>query len=91
MQHLCLQYVQHSNREEVTTLTSFTIDADQLTSYRNAEGITSNAELARRMGVNAATVSRVLAGLNGPSTRFMTGLQQAFPGRDVMRLLVTAR
>lgn len=69
-------------------MTSYTIDADRLTSYRDLEGITSNADLARRMGVDPATVSRVLAGRNGPSTRFVTGLQRAFPGRDVMGLVI---
>ncbi|WP_193118475.1 helix-turn-helix domain-containing protein [Brachybacterium tyrofermentans] len=71
-------------------MTSFTIDADRLTSYRDAEGIASNADLARRMGVDPATVSRVLAGRNGPSTRFVAGLQKAFPGRDVMGLVIIA-
>ena len=70
-------------------MTRITIDTQQLSTYRDAEGITSNAELARRMGVDPATVSRVLAGRNGPSTRFMAGLRQAFPGRDVMRLIIT--
>lgn len=66
------------------------LNTHQLNACRKAEGITSNAELARRMGVDPATVSRVLAGRNGPSTRFMAGLQRAFPGRDVWKLLDTA-
>lgn len=63
------------------------LDLDQLAAYREAEGITSDADLARRMGVDPATVSRVLAGRNGPSTRFMAGLQRAFPGRNVWQLI----
>lgn len=64
------------------------IDSGRLQAYRKAEGITSDAELARRMGVDPATVSRVLARRNGPSGRFIAGLQTAFPGRDVLSLLV---
>lgn len=63
------------------------LDLEKLAAYRKAEGITSDAELARRMGVNPATVSRVLAGRNGPSTRFVAGLQRAFPGRNVWQLI----
>lgn len=65
------------------------LNTEQLAAYRKAEGITSDAELARRMGVDPATVSRVLAGRNGPSTRFMAGLQRAFPGRNVWQLIDT--
>lgn len=63
------------------------LNTEKLTAYREAEGITSDAELARRMGVDPATVSRVLAGRNGPSTRFVAGLQRAFPGRNVWQLI----
>lgn len=70
-------------------MTNYCIDTKQLEHYRAAEGITTNAELARRMGVDPATVSRVLSKRNGPSGRFIAGLQSAFPGRDVLRLLVT--
>lgn len=68
-----------------------TIDRDLLAVYREREGIETDAELARRMGVDPATVSRVLAGRNGPSGRFIAGLRSAFPGRDVLALLTTAR
>lgn len=67
---------------------AYAIDTDQLTAYRKAENIDTDAELARRMGVDPATVSRVLAGHNGPSARFIGGLRRAFPGRDVMSLLI---
>lgn len=68
-------------------MTTYAIDTTRLDAYRAAEGITSNRDLARRMGVDPATVSRVLARRNGPSARFIAGLRTAFPGRDVMSLL----
>ena len=66
---------------------TYTIDSDRVRIYREAEGITSDAELARHMGVDPATVSHVLARRNGPSGRFIAGLRTAFPGRDAMSLL----
>lgn len=66
---------------------AYTIDTDKLDAYQQAEGITSRAELARRMSVDPATVSRVLSQKHGPSGRFIAGLRTAFPGRDVMSLL----
>jgi len=70
---------------------AYTIDPDRLATYREAEGITTDAELARRMGVEPSTVSRVLAHRTGPSTRFIAGLATAFPGRDVMSLLTPTK
>lgn len=55
------------------------LNRSKLDELRRANGIRSEAELARRLGVNAATLYRVSAGLTAPSNQFMAGLKVAFP------------
>lgn len=63
------------------------INPEVLDTYMKAEGITSRFELSKRMGVNSATVYRVLAGSQAPGERFIVGLRTAFPGRSTDELL----
>ncbi len=51
----------------------------KLDELRRASGIRSEAELARRLGVDAATLYRLTKGDAVPGNRFITGLKLAFP------------
>lgn len=57
--------------------------ADQLKKMRTLAQIETNAALAKRMGVDEATVSRVLRGMQAPGPRFMAALVACFPGYDL--------
>lgn len=56
---------------------------DQLKKMRTLAQITTDAALAKRMGVDAATVSRVLRGTQVPGPKFMAALVACFPGYDL--------
>ena len=64
------------------------INAPVLDDYMTAEGIQTRYELSKRMGVNSATVYRVLDGTQAPGERFILGLKTAFPGRSTDDLLI---
>ena len=51
---------------------------DQLAKFRRLAGISTDDALAKRMGVNPATVSRVLRGTAVPGPRFIAGLIDVF-------------
>lgn len=55
------------------------IDRDVVLAHRDAEGISSNALLAERIGVDESTLQRVLAHTVEPSGRFISGLLKALP------------
>lgn len=57
--------------------------ADQLAKFRTLAGITTDDALAKRMGVDPATVSRVLRGKQEPGPKFIAALVSAFPGMDL--------
>jgi len=57
--------------------------ADQLKKMRTLARIDTNAALAERMGVDAATVSRVLRGEQTPGPKFMAALVACFPGYNL--------
>ena len=57
--------------------------ADQLKKMRTLAQIETNAALAKRMGVDEATVSRVLRGMQSPGPKFMAALVACFPGYDL--------
>lgn len=57
--------------------------ADQLAKLRTLAGITTDDALAKRMGVDPATVSRVLRGKQEPGPKFIAALVAAFPGFDL--------
>ena len=61
----------------------YAIDTQQLEALRKATHVANDAELARRMGVNKSTVSRVLSGKGNPGAKFREGLKDAFPGLDI--------
>lgn len=58
------------------------LDSAALERYMHDEGITSRAELARRMGVSASTVTRLLDGDAAPGPAVLAGFRSAFPGRN---------
>lgn len=55
------------------------LNRSKLNELRLATGIRSDAELARRLGVDATTLYRVSEGKTAPSNAFMAGLKTAFP------------
>lgn len=65
------------------------INRDVLNSYMSDAGIQTQYELAKRMGVSASTVYRVLDGTSKPGPRFIAGIRSAFPRRNLDKLLTT--
>jgi hypothetical protein len=63
----------------------------KLNELRMASGIRSEAELARRLGVDAATLYRLSNGSAVPGNRFITGLKLAFPMCSLDDLLTLER
>ena len=63
--------------------TTLRLRTDQLEKMRRLAGIQTDAALAERMGVDPATVSRVLKGKNSPGPKFMAALVSCFPGFDL--------
>lgn len=51
---------------------------DRLAQFRKLKGITTDADLAERIGVNAGQVSRVLKGKSAPGPRFIAGILDVF-------------
>lgn len=65
---------------------------DKLTDLRRVAGLESDAELARRMGVNQSSLTRVLAGNSKPGVRFVAGMLDVFGGEHWFeRLFVIAQ
>lgn len=65
------------------------INEKVLEDYMSTAGIQTRFELAKRMGVSASTVYRVLDGAQTPGPRFIAGIKTAFPRRNIDRLLTT--
>jgi transcriptional regulator with XRE-family HTH domain len=65
-------------RKEASDVATIRLRKDQLAKFRRLSGITTDDALATRMGVNAATVSRVLRGTAAPGERFIAGLLLVF-------------
>lgn len=59
-------------------LASLALRTDGLNKIRKLANITTDRELAERIGMDAATVSRVLTGKAAPGPRFIAGLIDAF-------------
>ncbi|QAB18699.1 XRE family transcriptional regulator [Leucobacter muris] len=55
------------------------LNRQKLDELRRANGITSEAELARRLEVDPSTLYRVSTGKSVPSNEFIAGLKLAFP------------
>ncbi|MGQ4574929.1 helix-turn-helix domain-containing protein [Dermabacteraceae bacterium P7006] len=58
-----------------------------LTTYMQQQGIHTDKELSDAMGVHPVTVYRVRHNKAQPGYRFVKGLAQAFPGKDIGALL----
>ena len=59
--------------------TTLRLRTRQLDKYMRLSGITTRAELARRMGMATSSVTRVLAGQSRPGETFVSRLISAFP------------
>lgn len=57
--------------------------ADQLGKYRGVAQINTDEALAKRMGMDPASVSRVLRGTAVPGPKFIGALVAAFPGLTI--------
>lgn len=55
------------------------LNRQKLDELRRASGIPTEAEMARRLGVDASTLYRISSGKTMPSNEFMAGLKAAFP------------
>lgn len=64
------------------------LNLSKLHELRRANGIRSEADLARKLGVNPSTLYRVTSGLTTPSNEFIAGLKLAFPLCSLDDLLV---
>lgn len=67
------------------------LNRTKLDELRRASGIRSEAELARRLGVDASTLYRVSSGKTAPSNEFIAGLKAAFPLCSLDELLTLER
>lgn len=65
----------------------FAVHNAALRDTMRAADITTEQELARRMGVAPSTVSRVLRGEMGAGRLFVRGLGRAFPGVPITELV----
>lgn len=64
------------------------LNREKLDELRRANGIGSEAELARRLDVDPSTLYRVSNGKSVPSNEFIAGLKAAFPLCSLDDLLV---
>lgn len=67
-----------------------TLNTQKLNELRRANGIRSEADLARKLGVNTSTLYRVTSGTTVPSNAFIAGLKRAFPLCSLDDLLLLA-
>ena len=63
------------------------LKTEQLSKIRRWVGLTTDASLATRMGIDAGNLSRVLRGLQQPGPRFIAGLCLAL-GEPMHKLFV---
>ncbi|MFD4111642.1 helix-turn-helix domain-containing protein [Streptomyces sp. NPDC058650] len=64
----------------------YVLNRPSLDRLRQAHGIESDADLARVIGVNAATLYRVSNGITIPSNEFMAKVAMAFPAAKFNQL-----
>lgn len=64
------------------------LNADALSELRRKHLIEFDYQLAQRIGVDAATVSRVLAGTDGPGPKFIAGCAKAFGMEAIATLFI---
>lgn len=66
--------------DSAPTRTPFlTVDSSRLDKLRDAHGIASDAELARRIGVHPGTLGRIREGKSVASNEFLAKVAVAFP------------
>lgn len=56
---------------------------DALAKYRLIADVKTNDALAKRMGIDAGNLSRVLRGSQAPGPKFIASLVAAFPGLEL--------
>ena len=59
-------------------LATLALKAEGLAMLRDAAGIKTDSDLADRIGLDRAQVSRVLTGKSGPGPKFIAGLLDTF-------------
>lgn len=64
--------------QEVDMASRITLNLDVLAEYRDIAGLQSDAEFARRIGVNRSQVGRIVAGKSRIGTRFIAGCLEVF-------------
>jgi transcriptional regulator with XRE-family HTH domain len=62
----------------VVVMATLVLRRDKFDAYRRLAGLTTDAGLAERLGVNATTVYRVLSGKTAMSARFIAGVVDVF-------------
>lgn len=68
-----------------------TITRDRFEALKSAHGITSDQELAEKIGVNKATLYRVREGKTTPSAEFLARVVSAFPQASLDHLFTLVR
>jgi transcriptional regulator with XRE-family HTH domain len=64
--------------QEVDMASRITVRLDVLAKYRRIAGLQSDAEFAKRIGVNRSQVGRIVRGESRIGTRFIAGCLDAF-------------
>lgn len=59
------------------------LKTEALAKYRKIAGIDTGEALAKRMGIDAGNLSRVLKGSQSPGPKFIASLVAAFPGLEI--------
>lgn len=63
-------------------MATLVLRSDKFNAYRRLAGLDTDASLARRIGVDATTVYRVLSGKTAMSAKFIAGIVDTF-GADL--------
>ncbi|MBF6326463.1 helix-turn-helix transcriptional regulator [Nocardia cyriacigeorgica] len=58
------------------------LDIDRFAQLMRSHGHTSQTAMAKALGLNNATVSRVIRGTAQPGTRFIAAFRNAFPNEQ---------
>ncbi len=85
--HLGVVYIDSMQTERIASRGPYlTVDRGRLDELRKAHGIDSDADLARVIGVDPATLYRVREGKTVASNEFLAKVAVAFPGASFDRL-----
>jgi len=69
----------NSGRYTATKAVAFSLNQERVNKLMKAHGIPTESELARRVGINVATLYRVRNGITPPSNEVMAKFRLAFP------------